>query len=213
MPSRRLVLLFVTLCFSIALSAQQEAKETEPSEHHESAHTSAEGHEEAAHSSGEAHEFKHHFIGLSIGHTHVATGVAEGSSRWLVLPSFGLSYVYGFNEKWGIGLHNEIIVEDFLVKDSRGRSSGGGGDIAVIERGRPIAVALVGIYKIHPNIGIVAGGGMEFSSHENFGLVKLGLEFPYHLRHGWEIFGTLSADLKIDAYNSFSFGFGIAKLL
>ena len=168
------------------------------------------------HSNSEHKEFYHHYIGLSIGHTHISGGVRDGETKWLALPSFGLSYVYAFNPKWAIGLHNEMIVEDFVVQSSRlepsAIRSGSDEDVTTIKRGRPFAVAVVGIYKIHKHIGLLAGGGMEFSEHEDFTLVKIGAEFPYHFAPGWEMFGTLSADFKIDAYNSFSFGFGVAKL-
>ena len=171
---------------------------------------------ETGHGNEDHEEFFHHFIGLSIGHSHISSGISNGETKWLALPSFGISYVYAFNTRWAIGLHNEVIVEDFVVQSSRLEPStvrsGSDGDIAVIERGRPIAVAVVGIYKIHKHIGLLAGGGMEFSEHEDFGLVKIGAEFPYHFAPGWEMFGTLSADFKIDAYNSFSFGFGVARL-
>lgn len=168
------------------------------------------------HTDPEHEEFKHHYIGFHIGHSHISSGVQNGDTKWLALPSFGLAYVYGFNKKWGIGIHSEMIVEDFVVQgsgsDSKMVRSNSGSEVAVIERGRPIAIALIGIYKIHKHIGLLAGGGMEFSEHEDFGLVKIGAEFPYHFAPGWEMFGTFSVDLKIDAYNSFSFGFGIAKL-
>jgi hypothetical protein len=151
----------------------------------------------------EGGEHLHHVIGFSIGHTHISTGFKDGGAAWLALPSFGLSYTYYFNKKWAIGLHNELIVEDFVIQSE---------DETVIERGRPLAVAVTGIYKIHKHVGLMAGAGMEFSSHEDFALVKIGAEFPYEFAHGWEMFGTLSADFKIDAYNSFSFGFGVARL-
>ena len=176
----------------------------------------AEAQHTADHGNPEHEEFKHHYLGLSIGHTHVSGGVQNGDTKWLALPSFGVSYVYGFNEKWGIGIHSEMIVEDFLVQGSSAESrmvrNDSDQEIAIIERGRPIAVAVVGIYKIHKHIGLLAGGGMEFSEHQDFALVKIGAEFPYHFAPGWEMFGTLSVDFNIDAYNSFSFGFGVAHL-
>ncbi len=161
------------------------------------------------------HEFKRHAIGFSIGHTHVQSGFKDGDSKWLVLPSFALSYAYAINRKWALALHNEMIVEDFVVQGGSRSGDANGGidqDVAVIERGRPLAVAIVGLYKVHKHVNLMLGGGMEFSEHEDFALVKIGGEFPYHFGNNWELFGTLSADLKIDGYNSFSFGFGVAKL-
>lgn len=171
---------------------------------------------EHGHSESESTRPLRNALGLTIGHTHISTGFKDGESRWLALPSFGIHYAYSFYDKWALAIHSEIIVEDFVVKGSSGEGktlrNDDGSDSSVIERGRPVAIALVGMYRIHKHITLLAGGGMEFSEHEDFGLVKFGADFPYHFAHNWELFGTMSVDLKLNAYNSFSFGFGVAKL-
>ena len=202
------LLLFSALSFFMPpnLLAQHSEKE-KPAGHQES-----EAHEESVHQG----EFKHNVIGFSIGHTHVSSGVRDGDNVWLALPSFALSYAYFFNRKWGLSLDTEMIVEEFVVQGSSSANlvdhKNSEEDTIVIERGRPIAVTVVGIYKVHPNIGILAGGGREFSEHEDFNIVKVGTEFPFHFGHNWEVFGIISWDFKIDAYDSFTFGFGVAKL-
>jgi len=202
------LLLFSVMSFFMPpnLLAQHSEKE-KPAGHQESG-----AHEQSAHHA----EFKHNVIGLSIGHTHVSSGVRDGDRTWLSLPSFALHYAYFFNHKWALSLETEMIVESFVVQ---GSSSGSLGEqksseeeTAVIERGRPIALTVIGIYKVHPNIGLMAGAGREFSEHEDFNLVKMGAEFPFHFGNNWEVFGTISWDFKIDAYDSFTFGFGVAKL-
>lgn len=172
----------------------------------------------------ETKELKHHVIGFSIGHTQVFSGVKNGENQNLILPSSALSYSYFFNHKWGIGLHNEFIVEEFVVQgnnsdengelfDSNKSASSDTNDQTVIERGRPIAVALIGIYRVHEHISLLAGGGREFSEHEDFWLVKFGVDFPWHFGNNWEVFGAISFDINIDAYNSMSYGIGVAKML
>jgi len=59
---------------------------------------------------------------------------------------------------------------------------------------------------------LLAGAGMEFSSHKDFKVIQFGLEFPFHIPNNWEIFGALLYDININAYQSISFGIGIAKL-
>jgi hypothetical protein len=195
-PLNAVIVLLFTMNLSVLSAQHEEGSENTPHE--------------------EQHEFKHHAIGFSIGHTHVQSGFKDGDSKWLVLPSFGFYYAYAFNHKWYLALHNEIIVEEFVVQGSgsQGGDDHGGVDqeTSVIRRGRPIAVAVVGMYKIHKHINLMLGGGMEFSEHEDFALVKIGADFPYHFGNNWELFGTLSADIMIDGYDSFSFGFGVAKL-
>ena len=169
--------------------------------------------EEQHESHKEEHPFKHHAIAFFVGHTHIVNGVKDGTdNNWLVLPSLGFDYNYIINTKLGVGLHTEMIIEEFIVGNDSHSKSGGGDEIVGIERGRPIAIAVVGLYRAHKHITILAGGGMEFSEHEDFGLVKIGLEFPYHFAENWEFYGALTADLKIDAYNSFGFGLGVARL-
>lgn len=165
---------------------------------------------------GKGHEaHKHHVISASINHTVIFGGVKNGNASSITLPSFGLNYTYFFNHKWAIGLHNDIILEDFFVKESRSfetRSGSNEGEVAVIERGTPIAACIMGIYKPLPYLGLMAGFGREFSSHEDFTVIRFGLEAPVHLPKNWELFGVLTYDINIDAYESLTYGIGIGKL-
>lgn len=171
---------------------------------------------ESEHISGHG-ELKKHVISASINHTVIFDGIKDGNSSSLTLPSFGLNYTYVFNHKWAIGLHNDIILEDFVVKQSttfetRSGDSGGGGESTVIERGTPVAACIMGIYKPISWLGLMAGFGREFSSHEDFTVIRFGLEIPYHLPKNWELFGVLTYDINIDAYQSLTYGVGIGKL-
>ncbi len=167
------------------------------------------------HENNEDH--KKHLISASINHTIIFSGIKDNnsSSSSLSLPSFGLNYTYWFNHTWAIGLHNDIIIEDFVVKETNSgnaRSSGEAEETVGIERGTPISSVIVGLYKPWPFLGIMAGVGREFSSHEDFTVVRFGLEFPYHLPHNWELFGVLSYDININAYKSLTYGIGIGKM-
>lgn len=159
---------------------------------------------------------KKHAISASINHTVIFSAVKDGESRSsIIVPSFGLNYNYVFSEKWGIGLHNDIILEDFVVKDASPNdptTRNTEAEIVAIERGRPISMALMAIYKPIKNLGIMAGGGMEFSSHEDYVVIRFGLEAPFHLPKHWEVFGVLSYDIMIDAYSSLTYGIGVVKL-
>lgn len=175
------------------------------------------GHKASAQQESAPHDhLKKHSISASINHTMIFNAFKEGENFGnLTLPSFGLNYTYIINEKWGIGLHNDIIIEDFVVKESSSTSSDdghGGEEIKGIERGTPIAACIMGIYKPVPYLGLMAGLGREFSSHEDFTVIRLGMEIPYHLPRNWELFGVLTYDINIDAYQSLTYGVGIGKL-
>jgi hypothetical protein len=49
-----------------------------------------------------------------IGHTLVNTNQLD--NVWV--PSWGLDLEYWFNAKWGIGLHNDVEIETFVVKNA-----------------------------------------------------------------------------------------------
>ncbi len=167
------------------------------------------------HESDKDHDsHKKHLISASINHTIIFSGVKEGTSSNISLPSFGLNYTYWFNHQWAIGLHNDVIIEDFVVKQSTSKSAEGTSteeEINIIDRGTPISSAIMVIYKPVPFLGIMAGAGREFSSHEDYTVIRFGLETPFHLPHNWELFGTLTYDINIDAYQSLSYGIGIGK--
>ena len=178
-------------------------------QHDQEKHTSESNHAE----SHDAH--KKHVISASINHTVIFGGIKDGDVKSITLPSFGLNYTYFFNHKWAIGLHNDIILEDFVVKESstyQTRSTSEGVETTVIERGTPIAACIVGIYKPLPYLGLMAGFGREFSSHEDYNVIRLGLEAPFLLPNNWEVFGIVSYDIMIDAYESLTYGIGVAKL-
>ena len=67
-----------------------------------------------------------------------------------------------------------------------------------------------GTYRAIKHLGILAGGGFEYAKEETFGLVRLGLEPYLKISHHLELILNLSYDIKIDAYDNWNLGFGVA---
>ena len=147
---------------------------------------------------------KKHSIALIISHTQIAEGIKNGEKTWVSLPSWGIDYNYEINERWGIGMHNDILVESFTVKHFNETE---------IERSTPFASAIVGMYKPIKNLNLILGVGGEFSKEENLILFKAGIEYAYRFHNNWELIASVTNDLKINTYNSWSIGFGIARKL
>jgi hypothetical protein len=146
----------------------------------------------------------HHLFGVAISHAHVFAGKdANGDKAVLSMPSLGFDYTYQFRPKWGIGLHTDLILEEFLIEKS------GGGE--VIERNYPIAPAIMGIYKPGKHLQFLFGAGVEFEQEENFFLNRAGVEYTGELPKGWEVYGALNYDFKWNAYDTWVLGIGIAK--
>jgi hypothetical protein len=161
---------------------------------------------------------KKHAISFVLSHTHIRSGIDNKTGDdWIAAPSFAINYNYLINEKWAIGLHTDIITEEFIVSDNTEESEiilhkNEEVEVDGLERNHPVASAVMITFKAHEHFALLAGGGMEFSKEENFALVRLGVEVPFEIPGNWEIFGAFTYDINIDAYNSVNFGIGIAKL-
>lgn len=148
-------------------------------------------------------ESKKNRVLLAMTHTLVPTAVGEsGEKKWLSLASWGLNYDRELNSQWGIGLHSDIVIENFQYED---------GDV-IKERKSPLALALVGSRKFGEHISVFGGGGMELSSgEETLGLIRIGMDCGWEIPGDWELAFSVMADFKIEAYDAFVFGLGIAK--
>ncbi len=110
--------------------------------------------------------FKKHAISFVISHTHLKTGVKDNSGNsFLALPSLAFNYNYNFNEKWALGLHNDIIIEEFVVSSSDSHQSKAAlksenNEDQTIDRGKPVSTAIMLTYKPFKHLALLAGGGM-----------------------------------------------------
>lgn len=69
-----------------------------------------------------------------------------------------------------------------------------------------------GTYKLASHLGVIVGGGFEYAKEETFGLVRLGLEPAFSISEKYELVFNLSYDFKINAYNNWNLGFGLARM-
>lgn len=150
-----------------------------------------------------------HTISLIMSHTQISQGIQNnGKRKWLSLPSWGLNYNYVFHPKWAIGLHSDIIVEDFVVEQHLKSSNNEN-----LERSYPIASAIVGSFKPGKHFAYLLGTGGEFAHTGNFFLIRVGIDFSMHITQKWEMNAVIANDYKFNAYNSWGIGLGITKQL
>jgi hypothetical protein len=143
----------------------------------------------------------YHSISALLSHTMIKDGIREGKTEWIAFPSFAFDYNFVFSPKWRIGLHNDLIFEDFIVET----------DEKELERSEPVASVLVGGFKPCKQFTLEAGMGYEFSKEENLLLTRVGAEYSLELPKEWELVVNLVYDVKWDAYDSFAFGVGVSK--
>ena len=115
-----------------------------------------------------------------------------------------VAYNYSLSERWALGVHGDIIVETFEVEH------GSGDEEEVLERKYPVSLVGAASYKVIDHLAVQAGGGIETDGSETFGLVRFGLEPFMRLSSRIELLLNLSYDIKIDAYDNWTIGFGIA---
>jgi hypothetical protein len=87
-----------------------------------------------------------HAVAFALSHTYISQGKIDGNRKWLAAPSLGLNYNFKLNEKWSIGIHNDIIIESFVVENPKN-------DENLLERDYPISNLIVGTYKINRSLG------------------------------------------------------------
>jgi hypothetical protein len=121
-----------------------------------------------------------------------------------VVPTFGFNYDYVFHRRWGVGLHTDVVLQQFKVEKHEGKE--------IIVRENPVAMCAVGLFKPLPALTFIAGYGIELEKHEHIQLLRLGVDYGFHLPGNWELGFALEFDKKLNAYDSWVFGAGFSKL-
>lgn len=150
-----------------------------------------------------------HLLGINIGHAHAFQGVnPAGGRKSLILPYWGIDYTVHLSRKFAIGLHTDMIVETFEVETHEEAVTE-----EIIERTRPIAPALMGMYTPNEHWSFGAGAGVEFAKEGNLFLNRIGVEYAALMRGRWEAFALLQYDIRWNAYDTWTIGLGIAAHL
>lgn len=135
-----------------------------------------------------------------IGHTLVNT--EELNNVWV--PSWGLDIEYWINHKWGIGLHNDIEIETFMIKNSDGNA---------IERVNPLVLTLDALYHFGKGYVLTLGPGIEVEKDKSYYLFRVGIEYEKDISPIFYLLPNLFLDQRFDGYNTFNIGLGIGMRL
>lgn len=185
--SKHIFGLLLFLLFQATLSAQKHHKQTDSTSHASSEH-------------------RKHSIAILIGHSHISQGFQNGKQDWWALPSYAIDYNYRLSRHFSFGLHNDIIVEDFVVETKANDEN------QSLSREYPFLVCLVSTYHFKEHFGFTLGFGREFEPVENFNLIRLGAEANFNLPNHFELLINLVYDYKLGGYDTWVHGVGIAKL-
>ncbi len=138
-------------------------------------------------------------IGI-IGHTLVNN---KGLNNVMV-PSWGLDLEYWFNEQWGIGFHNDIEIETFIIKNSKNE---------VVERVNPLVFTLHMLYHFGNGFVLTLGPGVEIEKEESYYLGRIGIEYEKDINKSFYVLPNIFLDQRFDGYNTWNVGLGIGVRL
>lgn len=149
-----------------------------------------------------------HKITIGIGQAHIHENFVEKGQEWMMASSLALNYDYLITDRWSIGLHNDLILDDFSIEKREG-----GAPVRAIERKRPLASKLVGSYSPLKRFHVSVGAGAEIEESENFFLSTIGGGYEFSAGKGWGFGVDLAYDVKWKAYDTWIIGFGISKTI
>jgi len=163
--------------------------------------------DEAGIESSEHSNAKAHRLTLSMGHTHIRKGLEHHESfKGIYEPSWLLDYDYWLSNRIAIGLHSDVVIDNFEVEAHLNDK-----EEVVLKRSNPVAIVPVASFKAWKNAVLQTGMGGEFAPEGNFWLLRAGIEYGFHMPKNWELSLSTTYDLKLKNYDSWTFGVGVSK--
>ena len=106
-------------------------------------------HEDHANQSHEQNEVitMRHKLTLVMANSLITSHVKDESNTVLIAPTFGLNYDFMFHARWGVGLHSDIILQQFKIEKHDEHEE--------LIRENPIAICVMGIYKPAPKLSLL----------------------------------------------------------
>lgn len=154
----------------------------------------------------ESMERKPHRLSVMMANSHIPRADdVNGGKTFFIVPTWGVNYDYWLSERWAVGLHNDIILQQYKIEDRE--------DGRIIERSFPISVSATALFKATEHWIFLAGMGREFEKHESFNLINVGVEYGVELPNDWELNFNLIYEDKFKVYDSWMFGIGFSKFL
>ncbi|MEM9895327.1 MAG: hypothetical protein AAF789_03065 [Bacteroidota bacterium] len=146
---------------------------------------------------------KHSYWRISplIGHTYVAL---EQGGEHTPIASWALDLEYWWSERAGLGLHNDLEIESFVVQNEKGE---------FISRNFPLVTSLDLLTKPWKELVLYAGPGIEFDRNESFILMRVGLEYEFLIDEKFDLAPTFFYDNRFNAFNTWTFAFGVGYRL
>jgi hypothetical protein len=146
-----------------------------------------------------------HSLTLVMASAFIPNSFSDNSNDVLIVPAYGLNYDYQISSKWGLGVHTDILLQQFKIEKHDSNEE--------VVRENPVSIAAILFFKPHHRWKIIGGYGIEIEKNENFQLIRLGIEYGIELPKNWELGFTFENDFKINGYYTMLLGIGFTKKL
>lgn len=146
-------------------------------------------------------------IGVSAVMGHALIKNNKKDKKNFSAPTLGINLNYWIAQKWSVGLHSDLIFENFVIEENNGSVVK-----SYLEREYPLSINAVGIYKPIKSLGIMGGAGKELSTSKNLTMIVAGLEYFYELSKKWEIGLSATYEMKLRSYDTVMIGLGITRV-
>ena len=93
------------------------------------------------HESSDVHSVLGARLTAIMGYSLIDNSFLPESNDILIVPTIGLNFDYFVTEDWGLGLHSDILLQQFKVETHNGHEE--------IIRENPITLAAMGLFKPH----------------------------------------------------------------
>ena len=150
------------------------------------------GYSQHKHSSQIVSPVLHHEVEIFIGNSHVPEASIEGSSATLVLPNIGINYKYWFDDRFAVGLYNNLVTRTFVINSDTHQD---------LEQKHPVTTTIVGIFRPWKKFNFFAGPGIMIDEDEGLFVIRLGLDYAFSLSNDWYlsprfIFDNIGGDIE-----------------
>ncbi len=149
------------------------------------------------------HSKSFHSLTLMAANAFIPNSFSDDTNEILIVPVYGLNYDYQFNRKWGLGVHTDILLQQFKVEKQSNHEE--------VVRENPVSITAILFFKPHHRWKILGGYGIEIEKNENFQLLRIGVEYGIELPKNWELGFAFEGDFKINGYYSMLLGIGFTK--
>ncbi len=157
--------------------------------------------QDGVHSDSNANSF--HSLTLMAASAFIPNTFSDNTNDVLIVPVYGLNYDYQINSKWGLGIHIDILLQQFKVETHNNHEE--------LIRENPVSIVAVMFFKPHHRWKILWGYGLEAEKNENFQLIRIGVEYGIELPKNWELGFTFENDFKVNGYYTLLLGIGFTK--